>query len=156
MRSRSAKTKKSAVEEFLAQKTLAVVGVSRSPRKFGHMAYCQLRGKGYKVLAVNPQAASVAGDPCYRDLQSLPEPAGGVLVVVKRSLAEQVVKDAGAAGIRRVWLQQGSASAAAIRLAEEQGMQVVHGHCILMFAEPVASFHKFHRALWGLLGKLPR
>ena len=39
---------------------------------------------------------------------------------------------------------------------EDGGLEVVHGHCILMFAEPTASFHKFHRWVWGLLGKIPK
>jgi len=69
---------------------------------------------------------------------------------------EQVVQEAAAAGIRRVWMQQGAESEAAIRFCEEHGMSVVHGECILMFAQPVDSVHRLHRWIWRLLGKLPQ
>ena len=69
---------------------------------------------------------------------------------------EKVVRDAAAAGIRRAWMQQGSESESAIRLCEENGVSVVHGECILMFAEPAAFYHRGHRWMWGVLGKLPR
>jgi predicted CoA-binding protein len=66
------------------------------------------------------------------------------------------VRDAAAAGIRRVWMQQGAESEAAIRFCAENGISAVHGECILMFAEPAAFYHRMHRWVWGLLGKLPR
>jgi hypothetical protein len=75
---------------------------------------------------------------------------------LKPAQAEQVVRRAAAAGIRRVWLQQGAESATAIRFCEENGISTVHGECILMFAEPAAWFHRAHRWVWKLLGKLPR
>jgi len=75
---------------------------------------------------------------------------------LKPAQAEQVVRDAAAAGIRRVWLQQGAESATAIRFCEEHGISAVHGECILMFAEPAAFSHRAHRWVWKLLGKLPR
>jgi hypothetical protein len=53
-------------------------------------------------------------------------------------------------------MQPGSESAAAIRSCEENNLQVVHGECILMFAEPAAFFHRAHRWIWRMLGKLPR
>ncbi len=72
------------------------------------------------------------------------------------SQTESVVRDAVQAGIRHLWIQQGSDSAAALELARKEGLAVVSGDCILMFAEPVASFHRFHRWIWKLLGRLPK
>jgi uncharacterized protein len=144
------------VQDFVSHKKIAVAGASRSPLKFGNTAYRTLRERGYQVYAVNPNATEVAGDSCYPDCRSLPEAVDGVVVVVKPEKAEQVVRAAASAGIRRVWLQQGSATPAALRFCEQEGLQVVHGHCILMFAEPVAGIHRFHRGLWRLIGKLPR
>lgn len=85
----------------------------------------------------------------------MPAQADGVLVVVPPSATEQVVRDAAAAGIHRVWMQQGSESEQAIRFCKEHGMNVVHGECILMFAEPAATVHRFHKWVWKVLGKLP-
>ncbi len=148
-------TTKAAVNDFLTQKSLAVVGVSRSGGKFGNMAYRNLRQKGYRLFPVHPEAAEVEGDRCYPSLGDLPEPVDGVLVVVPPARTEQVVRDAAAAGIKRVWLQQGAASPKAVAYCREQGMDVVDGECILMFAEPTGLGHRMHRWVWRLLGKLP-
>ncbi len=69
---------------------------------------------------------------------------------------ERVVRDAAAAGIPRVWKLQGAESEEAIRFCEEHGISVVAGECILMFARPLRFYHKPHRCVWKLLGKLPK
>ena len=145
-----------AVSDFLAQRTLAVVGVSRNQRKFGFMVYQALKTRGYRVLPVNPHAEVIAGEQVYKTLDSLPQKVDGVLVVVSPLHAQQVVREAFEAGIRRVWLQQGSESSGAVRFCEERGMNVVYGKCILMFTEPVTSIHKLHRWMWKITGKIPR
>jgi hypothetical protein len=149
-------TSKAAVEDFVSQRNLAIVGVSRKRAKFGNMAMKELRRKGYKLFPVHPQAEVLQGERCYPALTALPEPVGGVVVIVPPAQTEQVVRDAAAAGIKRVWMQQGAESPAAIKFCEENGLSVVHGECILMFAEPAAWFHRAHRWVWGLLGKLPQ
>jgi predicted CoA-binding protein len=149
-------TSKAAVADFVSQRRLAVVGVSRKKMKFGNLAFRELKRKGYKLFPVHPHAGQLEGERCYPSLAALPEPVEGVLVIVPPAQAEQVVREAAAAGIRRVWLQQGAGSSAAIRFCEENGISVVHGECILMFAEPAAWYHRAHRWVWGLLGKLPR
>jgi len=149
-------TSKAAVADFVSQRKLAVVGVSRKKMKFGNLAFRELKRKGYKLFPVHPHAEQLEGERCYASLAALPEPVDGVLVIVPPAQAEQVVREAAAAGIRRVWLQQGAGSPAAIRFCEDNGISVVHGECILMFAEPAAWYHRAHRWVWGLLGKLPR
>jgi hypothetical protein len=149
-------TTKAAVEDFVAQRNLAVVGISRGGKKFGNLAFKALKSKGYRVFPINPKVENIEGERCYPSLESLPEPVGGVLIVVPPAETEKVVREAAASGIRRVWMQQGAESEAAIRFCEENGISAVHGECILMFAQPVVSFHRFHRWIWGVLGKLPR
>ncbi len=147
---------KAAVDDFLAQRSLAVVGVSRSGKKFGNMAYRELKGKGCQLFPIHPEAEVLEGDKCYASLSALPERSNGVLVIVPPTQTEQVVRDAAAAKIPRVWMQQGAESEEAIRFCEEHGISVVAGECILMFAEPLKFYHKPHRWVWKLLGKLPK
>ncbi|MGB2867578.1 MAG: CoA-binding protein [Bacteroidota bacterium] len=149
-------TQHEAISEFLAQRTLAVVGVSRNHGKFGFMVYQALKARGYRVFPVNPHAETIMGEQAYKSLESLPQKVDGVLVVVSPLHAQQVVKEAFEAGIRRVWMQQGSESSGAVRYCGEKGMSVVYGKCILMFTEPVTSYHKLHRWVWKITGKLPR
>ena len=149
-------TTKAAVSDFVAQRALAVVGVSRSREKFGNMAFRELKAKGYRVLPVNRNVDSIEGERCYPSLKELPEPVGGVLVVVPPAETVKVVQDAVEAGIQRVWLQRGAESEAAIRTCEQHGVSVVSGECILMFAEPTGFGHRMHRWMRKLFGKLPR
>lgn len=122
------------INEFIAQNTLAVVGVSRDRLKFGNIVYRDLRNKGYRVLAVHPAHDTVEGDPCYPDLASLPTRVDGIVVVVPPSVTEQIVREADALGIKRVWLQPGAESAAAIRYCEEHGLDVVYDECVMVLA----------------------
>lgn len=146
----------SVIRDFLTQKTLALVGASRSGKGFGNAVLKELKAKGYKLYPVHPQAESLEGERCYPTLASLPVKVGGVVVVVPPAETAKVVKEAREAGIQKVWMQQGAESAEAIRFCEENGMSVVHGECLLMFAEPVGSLHKLHRWVWKILGKLPK
>lgn len=149
-------TSKSVVDDFVAQRKLAVVGASRKGGKFGNLAYKELRARGYQLFPVHPQAEMIEGDRSYPSLRSLPEPVDGVLIVVPPTQTEQVVRDAASAGIHRVWMQQGAESPSAVRTCAENGISEIHGECILMFAKPVVTYHRLHRWVWRLLGKLPK
>jgi hypothetical protein len=143
------------VEEFLAQPALALVGASRSGSKFGNTILRELRAKGRRVYPVHPTAQRIDGEPCYARLTALPQRVGGVIVCVPPAQAVDVVRDAAAAGITRVWLQQGAESAYVTGLCAELGIDAVAGECILMFAAPT-GIHRVHRAISGMLGHLPR
>ena len=79
-----------------------------------------------------------------------------MLVFTAPAQSEKVVAEAAAQGIRRVWLQQGAQSEAALALCREKGLQAVSGKCIMMFAEPVGSVHGVHRWFAKVFGQLPR
>jgi predicted CoA-binding protein len=66
------------------------------------------------------------------------------------------VKQAHEAGITRVWIQQMAQSPEALAYCEENDLSCVSGECILMYAEPVGSIHKFHRFFRKLFGRMPR
>jgi uncharacterized protein len=141
------------VADFLAQKTLALVGVSRGGRKFGNAILRDLKSRGYRVFCVHPHADRIDGERCWPRIGDLPEPVGGLVLVVPPAETERVVEEAVAAGIRRVWMQQGAESAKAIAYCKANGVSVISGACIMMFAEPVGFPHNAHRWLWRVLGK---
>jgi len=149
-------TARAVIDDFMAQKRLAVVGCSRSGKKFGNVIFKELKAKGYDLVPVHPEAKEIQGVPTAPSLDQLPTPVEGVIVVVPPKQTEQVVKDAAAASIKRVWLQQGAASSKAIKIGEEQGLSLVHHHCILMFAEPTGFPHGLHRWFMQVFGKLPQ
>ncbi|MBI2835727.1 MAG: CoA-binding protein [Acidobacteria bacterium] len=147
-------TSGTALEGFLAERSLALVGASRSSKKFGNLALRELRTKGYRVYPIHPSAHTIDGVQCYSRFADLPEIVDAALVIVPPGAAVSVVRDAAAAGIHHVWLQQGAESPEALKVCRELGMDVVSEQCILMFAHPT-GYHKVHRWLWRLLRKLP-
>jgi len=143
------------VREFLSERRLALVGASRSGASFGNTVLKELKNKGYEILPVHPEADVVDGMDCRRRLSELPGDVTALVVVVPPTETERVVEDAARVGLKRVWLQQGAESPEAIASCRRHGIDVVHGECILMFAEPAGFIHRVHRWLWGVLGKLP-
>ncbi len=146
---------KAVVDEFLSQRTLALVGISRGGKKFGNIVLREMTTKGYRILPVNPKAEEIQGEKCFSSLRELPERVGGVIVVVPPAETERVVREAHETGISRIWMQQGAESDSAVEYCRQNGMQEVHGRCILMFAPDAAFPHRAHRFFLGLFGKLP-
>jgi len=147
-------TTQSSVEQFLSEKTFALAGASRSGKKFGNTVVKELTKKGYELLLVHPEASEIEGLKCYSGLSELPDGVGGLVLIVPPEQTERITPEAAAAGIRRIWMQQGSESPRAVEFCRENGIDVIHGECILMYAQPT-GFHKFHRWIWSLFGKLP-
>lgn len=143
-------TSRAMIDEFFAQEQLALLRASRTAKVLGCKVDKELGAKGYKVSVVYLDE----GDPGSR-LTDIQPPVGGVMIAVPKDQTEKAVQEAAKAKIPRIWIQEGSETPAAVKLCEENGIPVIHGECILMFAEPVKSFHAFHRWIWKLLGKLP-
>ena len=124
--------------------------------KFGNLVYKELSKKDFTLYPIHPKTKNIEGVMCYANFNDIKNNIESVVISVQPSEAEKVVKSAHESGIKNVWLQQGAQSDTAIQFCKDNGMNVVHNECILMFTEPVTSFHKFHRWVWKILGKLPK
>ncbi len=133
------------VEDFLQAKRLAIAGVSRSDKKFGTAIYTELKSRGFEVYGVNPNMDLVAGDKCYPSVAELAGKVDGVVICLPPQKSAQVLRESVAAGIRKIWLQQGAQSAETSKAASELGVNPVEGKCILMYAGEVNSIHGFHK-----------
>ncbi|MCS7103914.1 MAG: CoA-binding protein [Candidatus Korarchaeum sp.] len=110
---------------------VAVVGVSKSPEKWGYRLYKFFKGYYRRTYPINPGADEIDGDRVYPNLSSLPELPDVVNLVVPPAVAREVVKEAISLGVRRVWFQPGSEDEEAIRLCQEAGVEVVWGACLM-------------------------
>jgi predicted CoA-binding protein len=145
--------------DFLAQKRIAVVGVSRDTGTANGI-YRKLRDEGYTVFAVNPNTDEAEGDPCYPSIKELPGPVDGAVIVTKPAISEQVMHDCVEAGVPRVWMHYNpmfgadntSVSDPAVTYGREHGVTVIAGGCPMMFLE---VFHKVMKWFLGVSGKLP-
>ena len=152
---------KSAASEFLAHKRVAVTGVSREPKDHGsNVVYRRLRERGYDVFAVNPNADEVEGDPCYRDLQSIPDGVEAVIIGTKAERAEETMHECAALGIKHVWMHRGpgpgSVSPAATEYGRARGITVIDGGCPCMFGPTADPGHKAMPAFLTMTGNVPR
>ncbi len=150
-----------AAASFLAEKRIAITGVSRNPEGHGSNAvYKKLRSLGYEVFAVNPNADEVEGDKCFHDLRSIPGGVGAVMIGTRPEHALGTMTEATELGIKHVWLHKsigtGSASEEAAAAGRAKGISVINGGCPLMF-DPASDFgHKAMRVLFTWTGKVPR
>ena len=150
---------KEAASEFLTKKRVAVTGVSRTPKSHGsNVVYRRLRERGYDVYPVNPNAAEVEGDRCYKDLRSIPGGVEAVVIGTRPETAEDTMHECADLGIEHVWMHWGAGGSSVSNTATDYGRQhgitVIDGGCPLMF-EPTADFgHKIMRRV--LAGHVPK
>ena len=152
-------TLREAAEEFLAQKRLAVAGVSRDPKQPANLIYRRLRDAGHEVFAVNPNATELEGDRAYAAVDAIPGGVDGVVIVTRPEAALEVIADSARAGVPRVWLHRGigpgSSSDAAVELAHELGLEVIPGGCPNMFGETSDVGHRCILGMLRLTHKVP-
>lgn len=150
---------KDAASAFLANRRVAVTGVSRAPKGHGsNTVYKRLRERGYEVFAVNPNADEVEGDPCYQDLKSIPGGVQAVVIGTRPKIAEDTMRECADLAIEHVWMHRGpgtgSVSNAATEYGRQHGITVIDGGCPLMFG-PTADFgHKLMKLVYA--GHVPK
>jgi uncharacterized protein len=154
-------TIRQAATVFLAAKRVAVTGVSRNPKGHGaNVVYQRLRGRGYEVFAVNPNAQSVEGVRAYPSLSSIPGGVEAVVIAATPETAEATMRECTELGIREVWMHRGvgsgSVSPAATEFGRTHGITVIDGGCPLMFDPTSDLAHKCMRLVLSMSGSVPR
>ena len=154
-------TMKEAAADFLAQKRIAVTGVSRHPETHAsNTVYLRLRERGYEVFAVNPNADEVEGDKAYHNLTSIPGGVDAVVIGTRPEFAEATMSECADLGIKRVWMHRsfgaGSVSENATRYGRHHGITVIDGGCPCMFAPTADCGHTMMRWFATLAGNVPK
>ncbi len=151
------------VQNFLAQKKIAVVGVSDKRETGCNLAYTKFKENGYQVFAVNPRISTFNGDACYPDLKSLPEKPDAVFLLTNPKVTDQIIQQCVDLGIKHVWMHcmmgtkpglaasMTSVSPSAVEVCKANGIEVIPGSCPNQYLNPDGG-HKFMRGLWSLLG----
>ena len=150
------------VDDFLAQKRIAVAGVSshNNHHPVGNLIYHRLKKSGHDVFAVNPHVQTFEGDCCYPNLQSIPGGVDGVVIITRPVTTERIVRDCSDAGVRRVWMHQSlgkgsSVSQDAVEYCRQHSISVIAGACPMMYGEGVDFGHTCMRWILRLTGGLP-
>ncbi len=151
------------VKDFMAQKRIAVAGISRdnSRHPTGNLIYRRLKSTGHDVFSVNPHMQTFEGDRCFPDLKSIPGGVDGVVIATRPESTEKIVRDCSEAGVRRVWMHQAfgggtSVSPEAIEYCRSHDIVAIAGACPMMYGEGVDFGHVCMRWILRLTGGLPR
>ncbi len=151
------------VKGFLAQKKIAVVGVSDKRETGCNLNYKKFKDAGYQVYAVNPRISTYDGAPCYPDLKSIPEKPDAVFMLTNPKVTEEIVQQCVDLGIKHVWMHcmmgtkpglaqsMTSVSQSAVEMCKANGIEVIPGSCPNQFLDPDGG-HKFMRGMWSLFG----
>jgi uncharacterized protein len=147
------------IDDFLAQKRLAMVGVSRNPKDFSRGLFRDLYRRGYDMVPINPMLDEVEGQKSYACLQDVAPPVDGALLMTAPAVTEVIVRDCLAAGITRVWMHRGGGTGAvsqvAIDFCRRKGIRVIAGYCPYMFLPETPFFHRVHVLFMKLTGHYP-
>jgi uncharacterized protein len=150
------------VHDFLAQKRIAVAGVSRNNghHPAGNLIYRRLKETGHDVFPVNPHMQTFEGDRCYPDVPSIPGGVGGVVIITRPEVTERIVHDCDQAGVRRVWMHQSlmngsSVSPKAVDYCHQHEISVIAGACPMMYGDSVDIGHTCMRWILKVTGGLP-
>lgn len=151
------------VRDFLAQKRIAVAGVSRDQSRHpaANLIYHRLKKTGHDVFPVNPHLEAFEGERCYPDLLSIPGGVDGVVIVTRPDVTARIVRDCTTAGINRVWMHQSlgkgsSVSLEAVEYCRQHDISVINGACPMMYGPGVDFGHTCMRWILGLTGGLPK
>jgi predicted CoA-binding protein len=153
-------TRKSRIDDFLAQHRFAIIGVSRNPRDFSRVLFREFLGRGYDVVPIHPQAGEMDGRECAASLAAVTPPVDSVLLMTPPSVTEALAQEFPAAGVRRVWMYRaagaGAVSPNAVVFCEGNGIDVVPGECPMMFLPGTPWFHRMHGLIRRIAGSYPR
>jgi uncharacterized protein len=147
---------KSQINEFMSQSAIGIAGVSRNTKRFGYMVYNELKKRGLKVYPLNPNTETIDNEKCYPDVESLPTDTNAILIVTSKEKTLEILNQAIKRNIKHVWIQQGCETKEALELAGKNNINLISGQCILLAAEPVKGFHKFHKVIAQLFRLYPR
>ena len=112
-------------------KTIAIVGLSASPRRPSHGVARYLQRAGYRIIPVNPNVEEVLGERAYPSLRDIPERVDVVDVFRRSEFVGPIVDDAIAVQAGAVWLQDGVIDQAAAERARAAGLDVVMDDCMM-------------------------
>ncbi len=148
------------IEDFLAQKRIAMVGISRNPRDFSVQLFDQFCRRGYDMVPVNPGVTDVLGHPCFARVQDIQPPVDAAILMTSAAITETVIRDCAEAGIRLVWMysagNQGAVSQSAVDFCHTHNIQVIPGECPFMFWRDAGAGHRLHGFILKLFRRYPR
>ena len=112
-------------------KSVAIIGASNDPRKYGNKAVRAYLQQGYTVYPVNLNEERIEGLPTLRSIHDVPARPQLVSVYLPPALTLRVLPDIAAKGCDELWLNPGTESEAVLAEAERLGLKVIQACSIV-------------------------
>lgn len=148
------------INDFLAQKRIAMVGISREGKDFSVSLFEEMSRRRYDIVPVNPKTTEMFGQRSFARVQDIRPPVDAALLMTAPAVTDAVVKDCAQAGIRRIWMYRaggkGAVSPKAVQFCRERGIRVVPGQCPFMFWPGAGTGHRLHGFIRKITGRYPR
>lgn len=112
-------------------KTVAIIGASNDPRKFGNKAVRAFLQQGFTVYPVNPNETEVEGIAAYKSIRDVPERPFMISVYVPPQVLLKLLPDIAAKGCDELWLNPGTESDEVLAEAEHLKLNVVQACSIV-------------------------
>ena len=125
----------SEIKDILSKyKSIAMVGVSKDPKKTSTIVMKYMQDYGFKVYPVNPSAKGekILGEEVYAKVTDINKNVEIVDVFRPSSEAYGIAEDAVKIGAKVLWLQLGIRDQKAKKLVEENKMEYVENKCTKM------------------------
>jgi predicted CoA-binding protein len=115
-------------------KSIAMVGVSKDPKKTSTIVMKYMQDYGFKVYPVNPSAKGekILGEEVYAKVTDINKNVDIVDVFRPSSEAYGIAEDAVKIGAKVLWLQLGIRDQKAKKLVEENKMEYIENKCTKM------------------------
>jgi hypothetical protein len=130
-------------------KTIAVVGLSRSPNKESYMVSSYLKDNGFKIIPINPFASKILGEKSYKKLLEIPfeiqrtieiidifRPSADVPKIVEEAIKLKKIHNLPYV----IWMQLNIVNDAAAKIARNAGFTVIMNRCMMI--EHSKLFHE--------------
>jgi hypothetical protein len=119
------------MEELLkTAHVIAIVGLSPEEGKTSNSVAKYLKGKGYRIIPVNPGHDEILGEKAYKSLLDIPEKVDIVDVFMRAEKVLPFVEEALKLHPKAIWLQLGIRNDDARQLVEKTDIGYVEDKCL--------------------------
>ena len=125
----------SEIKDILSKhKTIAMICVSKDPKKPSTIVMKYMQKYGFKVIPVNPRAKGekILGEEVFEKITDIKEPVGIVDVFRPSKEAYAIAEDTVKIGAKVLWLQLGIRDEEAKKLMDKNNINYIENKCTKM------------------------
>jgi predicted CoA-binding protein len=116
-------------------KTVAVIGASNDPSRYGNMAVRAFRRAGFQVFPVNPTEPTIEGLKAFPTINEVPAELDTVTIYVRPAVLVKLLPDIAQKGCKDLWLNPGTVSDTVLAEVKKLGLNAIQGCSILAIGQ---------------------